>query len=64
MSVNNVCKYHDYCYIEMPEEGKNILKYNHGKQSMKVAFVIYANTESLLEKNRYMSWQSRKVINN
>ena len=25
----NVCKNHDYCYREMSEEGKNILKYNH-----------------------------------
>ena len=26
----NVCKNHDYCYIEMPKE-QSILKYNHEK---------------------------------
>ena len=36
-------------YIEMPEKGYNILKYNHGEKSMKFAYVIYADTESLLE---------------
>ena len=34
----------------MTEEGKNILKYNHGEKSLKVPFVIYADTESLLNK--------------
>ena len=42
-------KIHDYCYIEMIEKD-NILKHNHGEKSMKVSFVIYADTESLLEK--------------
>ena len=31
-------------------EKDNILKHNHGEKSMKVSFVIYADTESLLEK--------------
>ena len=26
----NACKNHDYCYVEMPKEDNNILKYNHG----------------------------------
>ena len=34
----------------MPKEGDKILKYNHGKKSMKVTFMIYADLESLLEK--------------
>ena len=51
----DVCKDFDYCYIEMPEEDKSILKYNHGKKSMKVLFVIYAYIESLLEKNTFIS---------
>ena len=46
----NVCKNHDYCYIEMPNEDNKILKYNHGEKSMKVPFIIYADLESLLEK--------------
>ena len=46
----NVCKNHDYCYIEMSKKGKDILKYNHGEKSMKFPFIIYAATESLLGK--------------
>ena len=45
----NVCKNHDYCYIEMPKEG-SILKYNHGEKSTKIPFIIYADIESLLDK--------------
>ena len=45
-----VCENHDYCYVEIPEEGNKILKYNHGEKSMKVPFIIYADVESLLEK--------------
>ena len=46
----NVCKNHDYCYVEMPKEGNKILKYNHGEKSMKLPFIIYAGFETLLEK--------------
>ena len=46
----NVCKNHDYCYVEMPKEDNKILKYNHGEKSIKVSFTIYADLESLLEK--------------
>ena len=45
----NVCKNHDYCYIEMPKE-EIILKYNNGEKSIEVLFIIYADMESLLEK--------------
>ena len=45
----NVCKDHDYCYIEMPKE-KNILKYKHEEKSVKIPFVIYADMEPLLYK--------------
>ena len=34
----------------MPKEDKNMLKYNHGKKSMKAPFIIYADMDSLLEK--------------
>ena len=47
---HNVCKNHDYCYVEMPKEDNKILKYNHGENSMKVQFIIYAGVESFLEK--------------
>ena len=46
----NVCKNHDYCYAEMPNEGNKILKYNHGEKFMKLPFILYADLESLLEK--------------
>ena len=46
----NVCENHDYCCIEMPKKGRNILKYHHGEKAMKVSFIIYVDTESLLEK--------------
>ena len=45
-----VCENHDYCFVEMPEEDNKRLKYNQGEKSLKVAFIIYADLESLLEK--------------
>ena len=45
-----ICENHDYCHVEMPTKGNNIIKYNHGEKSMKVPFVIYADLEFLLEK--------------
>ena len=33
-----VCKDHDYCYVEMPNEGNKILKYNRVEKSMKHPF--------------------------
>ena len=46
----NVCEHHDYCFVEMPVEDNEILKYNHGEKSMRAPFVIYADLECLLEK--------------
>ena len=46
----NVCENHNYCYVEMPEEDNEILKYNHDEKSIKVSFIIYVGLESLLEK--------------
>ena len=36
----NVCKNHDYCYVEMPAQDNKILKYNQGEKSLKVPFII------------------------
>ena len=48
----NVCKNHDYCYMEMPNNNvQQCRKYNNGEKSIKVPFIIYADLESLLEKN-------------
>ena len=44
------CENHDYCHVEMPTKGNNIIKYNHGEKSMKLPFVIYADLECLLAK--------------
>ena len=49
-SHKKVCENHDYCSIEMPNEDNTILKYNHGEKSMRALFIIYADSESLLEK--------------
>ena len=38
-----VCNNHDYCHVDMPEEGKNVLKYHHGDKSVRVPFIIYAS---------------------
>ena len=46
----NVCKNHDCCYVEMPNDDNKILKCNDGEKPMKVPFVIYADLDSLLEK--------------
>ena len=45
-----ICENHDYCQVETPAKGNNIIKYNHGEKSMKVPFVIYADLECLLKK--------------
>ena len=59
----NVCKNHDYCYVEMPKEDNKIIKYNHGKISMKNPFIIYADLESLLEKMNTAKNSSTTKIN-
>ena len=46
----NVCKNHNYCYVEMPKEDNKVLKYNQGEKSMKFSFIIYADCESLFGK--------------
>ena len=38
----------------MPEEYNKTLKYNEGEKSMRVSFIIYADSESLLEKNDHL----------
>ena len=42
----NVCNSHDYCYEEIPNENKKVLKYKPREKSMKVPFIIYADLES------------------
>ena len=44
-----VCKDHDYCYVEMPDEDNKILKFNYREKSMRVPFIINADLECLLK---------------
>ena len=41
---------HDYCHVEMPTNDNNTIKYNQGEKSIKLAFIVYADLECLLEK--------------
>ena len=45
-----ICKNHDYCHEEMPNEDNKIIKYNQGEKSIRSPFIIYADLECLLEK--------------
>ena len=45
-----LCRDHHFCYVKTPDEDNNILKYNPGEKSLKVAFIIYADLECLLQK--------------
>ena len=44
-----VCSNHDYYHVDMPEKGKNILKYILADNLLKVPFIIYADLECLLK---------------
>ena len=46
----NVCENHEYCHVEVPSKGNNIIKYNQGEKSIKLPFIMYADLECLLEK--------------
>ena len=45
-----VCNDNYFCYLKMPDEDNNILKYFPGEKSLKVPFTIYADLECLLKK--------------
>ena len=45
----NVCRDHNYFYIEMPNKENNILKYNPREKSMKIPFSIHGDFESIIE---------------
>ena len=49
-----VCNNHDYCHIDMLEEGENILKYSPGDKSLKAPFIIYADLECLLKRSNFV----------
>ena len=46
----DICKNHDYCYVEMPNDGSKVLKYANGEKSFKYLSVIYSDLECVLKK--------------
>ena len=40
----------NYCHVDMPKKGNNILKYSPGDKSLQAPFLIYADLECLLKK--------------
>ena len=44
-----MCENHDYCYVQILNNGNKILKYKQTKKSERVPFVIYSDLEYLLE---------------
>ena len=63
-----LCNNHDYCEPLMPNKDKNILKYNSGEKSLKVANVICFDLEALqikqhsLQNNPETSYTEKKTI--
>ena len=45
-----LCKYNDFCKIELPKEGKNIKQYAPGAKSLKMNSVIYAEENATTKK--------------
>ena len=45
-----LCDNNDYCNVEMPTQFNKTLKCNHGEESLKTPFVIYADLDCLLIK--------------
>ena len=55
INLNHIKMYpksYGYCPAKMPKKYANILKYSQWQRSVKVSFVIYLDTEPLLEKIR------------
>ena len=55
-----LCGKHDDMLMIMPKEDKKILKYNHGEKSLKAPFIIYADLECLLKKEKSRQNNSEK----
>ena len=47
-SYETVCNNYGYCHMEMPEAHSKIHNYIQDQKSMKIQFIIYTDTESLL----------------
>ena len=63
-----ICNDHNFCYLKMPDEDNEILKYIPGEKSLKVPFTTYADLEYLLQKintcrnNLEKSYTEKKAI--
>ena len=44
----------DFCGIVMPSEKDNILEFSQYMKSDKIPYIIHANIESLIRKNRWV----------
>ena len=53
-SHEKVCKNKDFCGIVMPSEKTKILEFKHHMKSNKMPYIIYADIEPLIKKNRCM----------
>ena len=49
-SHEKICKMYDYFDVKIPKESNKISNYTQGQKSIKTLFIIYSDTESLLEK--------------
>ena len=52
-SHENVYKNHNFCNIKIPEGNDKILKFTQNHKFMKIPFFIYADSESLLEREKH-----------
>ena len=57
-----MCENHDYYHIKMSEAHNKILKFNQDQRSLKILFVIYADTELLLGKMHICDSDSKKML--
>ena len=56
-----ICNKHDSCRIEMSKLAEKILKYAHGKKSLKAPFAIYLDLECLLKKEQSCQNNPKKL---
>ena len=68
-STRNKLKRHErlsndqnYCQIQMPNEDKKILKYNHGEKSLKTSAIIYADLYLVVYLKKYI--HARIILKN
>ena len=48
---DRLCRNNDYCETTMPNDESNILQYQSGTKSLKLPYIMIADTEALLIKH-------------